>query len=157
MSKPSLSLPAEKIGDQLILDRARLARFLKELPEGKYAITVEKHVANRSKKANAYLWGVCYALLSEHTGYTKDELHAWAKAEFLGVQTKTILLQDETGEVKHERQIPLDPTTTTMDTHDFTVFVESIRRVAAELGCVIPDPDPEYMFNEQPRQLKRSA
>lgn len=125
----------------------RYRRLMQRLPEGRYTVTIEKETKKRSKKANAYLWGVVYALLSEHTGYTPDELHAHFKKEFLGVQTKKILLQDEHGDVKHEGEIEVDPTTTILDTHAFTEYVERIRQVAAELGCVIPDPDPEWMFN----------
>lgn len=149
MSRPGFSLPAVKDGDAVTFDRDRFRELWRRLKDGEYDITVEKRTKQRSRKANAYLWGCVYKLLSEHTGYTPDELHAWAKQEFLGVQTKRILLQDEAGEVKREANIPIDPTTTIMDTHDFTIFIESIRQAAAEIGCVIPDPDPEWMFNQK--------
>lgn len=149
MSRPGFTVLAQLTNGKLELDRERMATLLTRLKDGAYDVTIEKHTKKRSMKANAYLWGCVYELLSEHTGYTPDELHAHFKKEFLGVQTKRILLQDEAGEVKHESEIEVDPTTTIMDTSQFTVFIESIRRTAAEIGCVIPDPDPEWAFNKK--------
>lgn len=148
MSRPGFTLSATVEKGKLTLDNERRYReLLKRLRDGRYTIVIERETKGRSRQANRYLWGCCYALLSEHTGYTPDELHAHFKREFLGVQTKRILLQDEAGEVKQESEIPVEPTTTTLDTQAFTVFIENVRRVAAEIGCVIPDPDPEHMFN----------
>lgn len=121
---------------------------VRRLTPGDYDLAVFTHAPRRSNKANAYLWGVCYRLLSAHTGYTPDELHAHFKKECLGVQTKRIVLQDANGEVRHEGDIAI-ATTTTLTTQEFYAFVERVRQVGAELGVVIPDPDKEYMFNKK--------
>lgn len=146
MSQRGFQLPAVKQGGEWSFNQDRFRQLASRLDDGNYTLSVERFVPKRSSKANRYYWGVVLDRLSEHTGYHPNELHAHFKKELLGVQTKQIVLQDEHGEVKHEGLIEVE-TTTTMDTHDFYLYVEQIRQIAAELGCVIPDPDKEWMFN----------
>jgi hypothetical protein len=40
----------------------------------------------RSANANAYLWGHIYPIISDATGYTKEEIHNYCKANFLGFE-----------------------------------------------------------------------
>ena len=94
--------------------------------------------ANRSQAANRYLWGVVYRMLSEHTGYTVDELHDWAKQRFI---PKHVTFADGNGEIKDD--LVIGGSSAKLNANDFYEFVENIRRFSAEhLDCVIPDPDP---------------
>ena len=106
--------------------------LLKQNYAGKtITLTWEKYKKQRSEPQNSYLWGVCYKILSEHTGYTPQELHEVFKAKFIG--TKKI----KVGETTTESPI----SSTTLSTTDFMAFIADIQRTAAELGCYVPDPN----------------
>lgn len=92
----------------------------------------------RSNYQNKYLWGVCYALLSQSTGHTPEELHEFFKAEFL--PQKNLELSDH-GHV-------ITTSTTGLDTKEFNEFIEKIRMFAAQkLSIVIPDPNEPVRTN----------
>lgn len=99
------------------------------------AVTVRR--ASRSQKQNAYYWGVVVQIISDHTGYTPDEVHEFLKMKFI---PKRLAIQDHNGEVKDE--FVLGGSTRKMNTIQFGEFMEECRRFAAEtLDCYIPDPD----------------
>jgi len=100
-------------------------------------ITVKRQRATRSLQQNAYYWGVVVAMLSEHTGYTPDEIHDFLKTKFI---PKRLAFQDGNGVVVEE--LVLGGSTRSMNTIEFGEYMEDIRRWAAEeLDVVIPDPD----------------
>jgi hypothetical protein len=128
---------AIKKGRLEVRNRKRFAEQLRRMRDGEVIITVARHVATRSQQQNRWYWGVIVELLSEHTGYTPDELHEVLKAKFI---PKKLALQDGNGEIKGE--FVIGGTTTGMDKIEFGEYCESIRRWAAEeLDVVIPDPD----------------
>lgn len=103
-------------------------------------VIVRFKVKPRSGKANGYLWGVCYDLLSEATGYEKEELHAEMCKLYFGTRQDTIL------GVLVER--PNRTTTTdengeddTLEPAPFGEFIEFvIRRAAQYADIIIPAP-----------------
>lgn len=118
--------------------RLKIIRFpaLDGLKDGPVDITVTRKRATRSAQANAYWWGVVLAALSEHTGYTRDEIHEIVKAKFLPRQ---LAVCDGNGEVIGEYVI--GGTTTRLTTVEFGELIERVRVWAAEeLGCEIPEP-----------------
>lgn len=120
-----------------IRNRKHFAAALKRMRDGEVLVTVSRKRATRSTQANRYYWGVVVELLSEHTGYTPDEVHELLKSRFI---PKKLAVVDGNGEVKGE--FVIGGTTTSMNKLEFGEFCESIRRWAAEeLGVVIPDPD----------------
>jgi hypothetical protein len=103
---------------------------------GEVVVTVERKHAIRSLEQNAYWWGVCVHLVSEHTGYTPNEVHELTKQMFL---PKKLCFTDDNGVVKGEYVI--GGTTTRLNKIQFGEFIEAFRRWAAEdLGVIIPDP-----------------
>lgn len=112
-----------------------LAAQLSELRDGVVEIEVRRKRATRSQQANSYYWGVVLRLLSETTGYHPDELHEHFKREFL---PKAVALCDGDGVILSEGTI--GQTTTKLSVSEFYAYVERIRQVAAEMGCVTPDP-----------------
>lgn len=100
---------------------------------GKMVEVVVRQMRNkRSNNQNRYLWGVCYKLISEETGYEKNKLHEMFKQMFLD---EIILINGkEYHTVKGSSEL---------DTIDFSdEFVEKIRLWAAqEINCYIPDPN----------------
>jgi hypothetical protein len=118
------------------IDREALDAYLADLRDGEVELSVRRKGTKRSSQANRYLWGVVYRLLSEHTGYTSEEIHDWAKRRFI---PKHVTFTDGNGEIRDDMVI--GGSTTKLNTVDFTEFVENVRRFAAtELGLDIPDP-----------------
>lgn len=120
-----------------IRNRKDFTQRIRQMRDGSVTITVERTHATRSLQQSRYYWGVIVDLLSQHTGYTPDEIHEILKAKFI---PKHLAVADENGVIKGE--FVIGGTTTTLDKLEFAEFTESIRRWAAEdLGVVIPDPD----------------
>lgn len=100
-------------------------------------VTVKRLRASRSQRQNRYWWGVCVALVSEHTGYTPEEIHEIAKQMFL---PRKLAVCDGNGEVKGE--FVMGGSTRTLNTAEFSEFVERFKQWAAEtLDVAIPDAD----------------
>ena len=113
--------------------------------EGEYIIKIQRARAVRSVEANRYYCGVVLTLLSDHTGYTVEELHEWAKMKFM---PKEVALCDGNGEVKDA--LVIGGTTTTLNTVQFYEYIEQIRLFAAsELDVNIPDPDVDWRSTER--------
>jgi len=92
----------------------------------------------------AYLHSVCYTMLSEHTGYEKDEIEEYLLGSWFGWKEKKL----PGGRVS---SVPIRRTTTdeegnrdVLEGRKFWDFVEWIQRVAARQGCIIPDPSKDY-------------
>ncbi len=124
-------------GKLQVRGRQDFERQIRQLRDGEVVVTVERRHATRSLDQNAYWWGVCVELVSNHTGYTPDEIHELAKQMFL---PKRLAVTDGNGEIKGE--FVVGGTTTTLNKVEFGEFIESFRRWAAtDLGVVIPDPN----------------
>jgi hypothetical protein len=109
-------------------------------PDGEVTITVAAKRATRSALQNAYYFGVCLRLLSEHTGYTVDELHEYCKQRF---NAKTVCLVDADGVVKDESRVGMS--TAKLNRITFGEYCEAIRIwAAADLDVRIPDPNPAW-------------
>jgi hypothetical protein len=96
-------------------------------------VILKKQVRKRSNPANAYLWGCVYKLLAEFCGYEPEELHDAMKMKFLRIHEDT--------------DLPSIRSTAKLNTVEFAEYVEQVRRLAAEMGCYIPDPG-EVSFNK---------
>lgn len=102
-------------------------------------VTVKRQRSTRSQQANRFYWGVVIQALSEHTGYTPDEMHEFCKMKFI---PKRLAVCDGNGVIQDE--FVLAGSTRKMNTVDFYEYVDAIRMWAAEtLDVVIPDPDEE--------------
>lgn len=92
----------------------------------------------------AYLHGVCYAMLSEHTGYEKDEIEeyllgayfGWKEKKLPGGRVSSVPIRRTTIDEEGNRDV--------LDGEKFFKFVEWIQRVAARQGVIIPEPNKEY-------------
>lgn len=132
-----------------VRNRQRLAEEVKHAPDGEYTLTLSRKRATRSVQSNRYYWGVVVELLSDHTGYTPDEIHEVLKAKFI---PKRLSVSDGNGEIKGE--FVIGGTTTEMNKLEFGEFITRIREWAAEeLHVVIPDPDNGRLW---PRERKVS-
>lgn len=120
--------------------RPQLEAFFSAQKDGEWTIAFARAKATRSPQANAYYFGVVLHTISEHTGYTVEELHEWAKVKFLPHE---LAFCDGNGEVVDGMVI--GGTTTTLSKNEFWEYVERIRSFAWErLQLEIPAPDPAW-------------
>lgn len=104
-------------------------------PRWQLEVTVKRLRATRSQQSNRFYWGVCVAMVSEHTGYQPEEIHNLAKQMFL---PKVLSFADGNGEVVGE--YVLGGSTRTLNSAEFSTFVERFRHWAStELDINIPD------------------
>lgn len=103
-------------------------------------VCIRRLRATRSQRQNAYWWGVCLALVSEHTGYSPEEMHEIAKQMFL---PKTLALSNHNGEVVGE--FVMGGSTRTLNTKEFGEFMDRFKQWAAQtLDVYIPDPNEPF-------------
>lgn len=82
------------------------------------------------------MWGVVYKILSEHTGFSPEEIHEVCRHKFL---KDWVLLQKKDGAYT---EVESAKSTTSLSTSDMEKYLESIRIWAsADLGCFIPLPN----------------
>lgn len=144
MNEP-IVLQARLEGGKFTLNKDRLRDELRGRKDGDYTVTIERQHATRSAAQNAAYWGVTIRVLSEHTGYTADEIHDYLKAKFL---PKTLSLPDANGEIKDE--FTVGRTTTRLNKIEFGEYMERIAQWASEeLNVYIPPPDPDFAWKRQ--------
>lgn len=100
---------------------------------------VIKWYPKRSLQSNKYYWAILNQLVeatSEHTGYTKDELHQSFKEMFLNTEFTNVL----TGESKTRTK-----STTELNSKDFSEYLEKVKLFCAEkFGIEILEPEQYY-------------
>ena len=96
-------------GELRVRNQRGLTRAMTQFPNCEVVGLIEKRHAVRSLAQNRYYFGVVLALMAEETGHSVDELHEWAKTEFL--PQKTIVLTNPQGEIVGETVLPETSTT----------------------------------------------
>lgn len=85
-------------------------------------IIIHKKKKHRSVAQNRYYWLVC-TMISEHTGFSKEETHAILKSKFLKVEK----VNEDTGAIYEYIK-----STTELSTVEYEEYLESVRQFAAE-------------------------
>lgn len=123
----------------------RLCKFLLALPEKVYRVEVKEQRNTRSLQQCRYLNGVAYKLLSEATGYERDDISEYMCGQYFGWRTKKVPRKPGSSGTE---DVPVRTTTTNeagerdvLSKTEFVDFVEFVQRFAAERGIYIPDPD----------------
>ena len=120
-----------KNGKVTFQDRKKFDNQLLNYEDKAVIITVREQKKRRSLNLNAYYWSVVVKLLSDNTGYDKDEMHEVLKSMFLRTRYKL-------------NGVWLDSTksTTKLNNKEMIEFIDEVKRFASkELGCFIPDPN----------------
>lgn len=128
-----------KIGGQII--QVFLKEILQGLKDGNYSIEIILKRVTRTLQQNklyfAYLWMIAdevWYISEEMSRIQKskivDELHKLYKKKF--IKWETIRSSKD-----KRRRLKIDPTTTTMDTKEFTEYIEKIRKE----NPYLPDPE----------------
>lgn len=121
-----------------IRNRAAFDSVVATLPDGlELELELTRLRATRSQQQNAGYWGVIVQALSEHTGYTPEEVHDILKAKFL---PKRLAILKGNGDVVDE--FVMGGSTRGLSTVEFGEYMEQIKMWAAsELEVYIPDFD----------------
>ena len=102
----------------------------------------------RSSAQNAYLFGVCYPLIADAMGYTADEIHEYMLGRHFGWVDKKCPKTPRNPE--GIESVPVRTTTrnaqgkrSVLKKMEFSDFIATVQRIAAQAGVFIPDPETE--------------
>jgi hypothetical protein len=100
---------------------------LSKLEGKRFEEVLRQQKSQRSLNQNRYYFGVCLEILSQHLGYTSDEMHEICKFKFL----KTM-----------KAGLEYVRSTTKLNTSEMEEYLEKIRKWAdIELNCFVPLPN----------------
>jgi len=86
--------------------------------------------SERTSQQNRYAWGIIYKLISDHTGYTPEEVHQVFKERFLTYS---------------KDGFKFTKSTTELTTKEFGEYLDKVIFYAqSELGIIIPEADVAY-------------
>ncbi|HNC13938.1 MAG TPA: hypothetical protein PLF59_19310, partial [Cyclobacteriaceae bacterium] len=95
-------------------------------------ITVRRKKKHRSVQQNRYYWLVV-TILSDYTGFTKDEMHSILRSKFLRAEK----VNEDTGVVYEYVK-----STTELTTVEYEDYLDDVRRFAAqEFNMTVPMPN----------------
>ena len=109
---------------------------------GKWRLTLTRYRPRRSDRQNAYYWPVVVGdwhawLVEQGHQVTRHQAHEALKQMFLREQ----IVDETTGELISE----YTRSTATLETDEFSAYVEQCRQFLAEFcGLDVPDPDPAW-------------
>ena len=102
-------------------------------PNRKWRIEIKEYRQRRSLDQNAYIHAVPLKIISEHTGYSMDEIKEYLCGEFTGWNEF---------EVMGQKMLKPVMTTSRMDTKIMTDFIEWLQWYASSnLNLRIPSPN----------------
>lgn len=111
--------------------RRQFDAYLTRFEGHEVEVEVRKRRSKRSGQQNKYWHGVVVALLAEHCGYSKDEMHEALKAKFLATEDLAL------GLIKIG-------STAKLSTAGFADLIDRVSLWAAEdLGVIIPPAEVE--------------
>ncbi|MBB3227022.1 hypothetical protein FHW69_001623 [Luteibacter sp. Sphag1AF] len=122
-------------------DIRRLAAvLLAALPGKRVKVEVKEYRKDRSSPQCRYLNGVAYKILSDATGYERDDISEYLCIEYFGGKEKRV-------PGKRTVTVPLRTTTTdengkrsVLTAREFADYVAFVQRFASKHGVFIPDP-----------------
>jgi len=100
-------------------------KYLQQFDDGEYRLSIVDKKEKRSDQQNRYYW-LYLGIMSEDSGYTKDELHKWAKGMFLTENISEVF----------GKKVRNTKTTTKLKKSDFQEYLINIEN---ETGIPLPD------------------
>lgn len=112
--------------------QAAVIGYITKLPKDKeFDVSVSRHKRRRSVDQNSLYW-MWIGCICEETGGDRDQVHEELKAGFLPWENVKGIYGKVTRPVS----------TTTLDTVQFTQYLEKVQAfAAAELGIILPNPE----------------
>lgn len=119
-----------------------ISEFFRTASNGSYMLTITKQRRGRTLNQNDWLWGCVYPILLDgllDAGWeftSVEQVHEFFKKQM--AQDKVV--NYSTGEI-----VEIPRSTATMDTQQFSMYIESLREYAEEfLNVTIPEPDKNW-------------
>ena len=122
-----------RLGILKLADRNSFSVYLAKLEGKEVQVVVREPKSQRSLQQNRYYHGVVVAILSEHTGNSKLEMHNILRGLFLLDYI-----------VFNGNEIPIVKSTTDLNTKEFEEYLSEIRGWASQedgIKCFIPEPN----------------
>lgn len=114
--------------------RKPLNEYLDSLPQdGTYKVEVKKNTNKRSLAQNSLYW-MWLGVIGEATGYRADEMHKLMKYKFLE-PTRYRVMEEDVVEY---------PSTTKLNTREFTEYLNLIEMWATDFEISLPHPEDIY-------------
>jgi hypothetical protein len=124
---------------------------VRDMPEGRYIVTIEDEERKRTNAANRYLWGPIYTTIAEYTGQSKEDIHDEMCARFTAETVS--YTNPATGEMV---ELEVVRRTSGMKVRRFHQFVEDVKLFGQEFfGLTFEDAPAEY-HQERERAEKRA-
>lgn len=106
--------------------------------------TAKPYKPTRSSEQNAYLFGVVYPPIAEAMGYTVEDIHEYMLGRHFGWVDVKVPKTPRNAEGL--ASVPRRTTTrdedgkrSVLNKAEFSAFVETVQRIAAQAGVFIPD------------------
>lgn len=140
-------LPPAKVGRGRFI--APLVKVLETIyPNSPIRVRVEIARPDRTERENNYLWGVPYKMLQQETGANPNDLHELNCGEQWGWKDEPCAVSPRNPD--GVRSVPVRTSTRNMDgvyelcdEEDFLQLWLRAQEWGANVGLVIPDPDPK--------------
>lgn len=107
--------------------RGLFKQRLEQLEDKKFTLTVDESIPTRSEQQNRYYW-LYIKMISDETGFTKDEVHLLCKGKFLTREIKEVL-----GD-----KVRITKSTTELTKSEFAEYIQEIQTFT---GITPPDTD----------------
>lgn len=134
---------------------------LRALVNTRVEYLIRKARSRKSQKQLGWYWGCILPWLSEATGHTVDEMHAYCTHKFLNPpMLRTIVIADGQGEVVEEVDVPLHADRVhLLNTGQMADYCDDIRQWAAgrPLCLAIPDPDAAWKVTQARQKAAKAA
>lgn len=119
-----------------------ISKFFRTASNGSYMLTITKQRRGRTLNQNDWLWGCVYPILLDgllDAGWeftSVEQVHEFFKKQM--AQDKVV--NYSTGEI-----VEIPRSTATMDTQQFSMYVDALRAYAEEfLNVTIPEPNKNW-------------
>lgn len=126
-----------------------IEEFFRSASNGSYMLNVTRQRRGRTLNQNDWLWGCVYPILLDgllEAGWeftSVEQVHEFFKRQMANDR----VVNYHTGEI-----VEIPRSTATMDTQQFSMYVEKLREYAEEfLDVTIPPPDRDWRINRQRR------
>lgn len=106
-----------------LVNKTKFLEDINMLKDGCYEVITFRR--DRSSEQNRYLWAV-YGYIADYSGYEPEYIHEVMKHKFL---------------LDSSKKIPVPRSTSSLNTKEFTDYIDSIRNFMAPFGCYIPSAD----------------
>lgn len=118
------------------LDKTKVVEYIRNLSDKKvFYVDIKMHRTVRTISQNRLYW-LYVGIVADETGNDKDTIHQYCLQTFIGSNKHIVF----------GKEVFTSPTTTELNTKQFTDYVEQVRAWAqTELGINLPDPDSIYL------------